>query len=53
DVSQLYGDFIGSARPRTSVGVFSMGADNVIGTEKSPGVYRSKGMMSDDVISWE
>ncbi|MDB6174012.1 MAG: xcpT 2 [Chthoniobacteraceae bacterium] len=53
DIGQLYGDFTGFERPHTSVGVFSMGADNVIGTEKSPGVYRSKDKVSDDVISWQ
>jgi prepilin-type N-terminal cleavage/methylation domain-containing protein len=52
DVGQFYGDFTGSERPRMSVGVFSMGADNVIGTEKSPNVYRSKGVVCDDMISW-
>ncbi|MDB6152011.1 MAG: xcpT 2 [Chthoniobacteraceae bacterium] len=53
DVGQLYGDFVDSDRPHTSVGVFAMGADNVIGTEKNPDVYRNKGIVSDDIISWQ
>ncbi|MDB6154897.1 MAG: xcpT 2 [Chthoniobacteraceae bacterium] len=53
DVGQLYTDFTDSDRPHTSVGVFAMGADNVIGSEKNPNAYRTKGVVCDDIISWQ
>ncbi len=53
DVDQLYNDFKDTDRPHTTVGVFAMGSDNIIGTEKNPDMYRSKGVVSDDIISWQ
>ncbi|MES2568455.1 MAG: hypothetical protein V4710_00185 [Verrucomicrobiota bacterium] len=53
DVDQFYSDFKETERPRATVGVFSMGQDNRVGTEKAPNLYRGKGVVSDDLISWQ
>ncbi len=54
DVDQCYDDFKDELRPRTGVGAFSMGKDNVIGDKTSfPDNYRKGTKVSDDVISWQ
>ncbi|MES2568454.1 MAG: hypothetical protein V4710_00180 [Verrucomicrobiota bacterium] len=53
DVDQFYHDFKETERPYTEVGVFSMGQDNRVGTEKAPNLYRGKSIRSDDIISWQ
>ncbi len=55
DMGQVYTDFSSADdKPRTGVGVFSLGKDSVVGDEKGvKGAYRSGQKVSDDIISWQ
>jgi prepilin-type N-terminal cleavage/methylation domain-containing protein len=55
DMDQIYKDMSDpDTKPRTSVGAFSTGKDNVIGDKaKFKGKYRNGTVLSDDVISWQ
>ena len=50
NVDRQYTDFSSQARPRTTVGAFSMGKNNTLGNNDQK--YKSNNFKSDDFVSW-